>query len=154
MAAITKFFSEDGGIAFSDRSMKIQIEDREPVIIPLDDVFSVRVIRPQEDADGSLCVDTVDGRRFSLLFEDYQYRDALKFKRMFDDLFEDDYNDEQQENTKIPMFQTSNTKNDKYDEKTEVRREYIGKQKTQKHFNWWYVLFAFLLFLLLLLIIA
>lgn len=84
MAAIAKFISYDGGIAFSERAMKIQRRDGEPVIIPLDEVISVRVRRPQEDSDGFIRVDTSDGGRYHLLFDDDELSKAVQFKRQFD----------------------------------------------------------------------
>lgn len=89
MAAIAKFITYEGGIAFSDSVMKIQKRGAEGTVIPLDDVSSVSVFRPREDADGFIRVLTTDGRRFRLGFGDEQYRQAAQFKQQFDALFFD-----------------------------------------------------------------
>ncbi len=94
MAAIAKFISYDGGIAFSERVMKIQEADQEAVTIPLDDVTAVRVRRPQDDAEGFIRVDTADGKRYRIYFDDDQLQEAVRFKKQFDATVsdsEDDY---------------------------------------------------------------
>lgn len=90
MAAIAKFVSFDGGVAFSDQKMKVQKRGQEAVIMPLEDVAAVRVRRPQEDADGFVRVDTVDGQRFRIGFEDDQLQEAVRFKRQFDAFVSDE----------------------------------------------------------------
>ncbi len=86
MAAIAKFVSYDGGIAFSGSVMLIKKggEDAPSYRIPLSDVASVNVKKPQEDADGFIRVATVGGQRYRLFFEDDQYREAVQFKRRYD----------------------------------------------------------------------
>lgn len=84
MAAIAKFISYDGGIAFSERVMKVQEADQEAVIISLDDVAAVRIRRPQDDAEGFIRVDTADGKHYRIYFEDDQLQEAVQFKRQFD----------------------------------------------------------------------
>lgn len=84
MAAIAKFISYDGGVAFSDKVLKIQKRDQDATIIPLEDVASVGVRRSQEDADGFIRVETVDGRRYRILFENDQLQEAIRFKRSFE----------------------------------------------------------------------
>ena len=84
MAAIAKFISYDGGVAFSERVMKIQENGQEAVIVPLDDVTAVRIRRPQDDAEGFIRVDTADGKHYRIYFEDDQLQEAVQFKRQFD----------------------------------------------------------------------
>lgn len=93
MAAIAKFISFDGGIAFSDRVMKIQTQDQEAVTIPLDEVTAVRVRRPQEDSDGFIRVETASGRRYRVFFEDDQLQEAIQFKKQFDATISDGEDD-------------------------------------------------------------
>lgn len=89
MAAIAKFISYDGGIAFSEQVMKIQKRGQDAMTFPLDDVVSVRVRRPQEDTDGFIHVNTTSGRRYRILFDDDQLQEAIQFKREFDSYFAD-----------------------------------------------------------------
>lgn len=94
MAAIAKFISYDGGIAFSEKAMKMQKRDQDAVIVPLDDVVSVNVRRPQEDTEGFVRIDLADGKRYRIFFEDDQLREAVQFKKQFDATvsdFEDDF---------------------------------------------------------------
>lgn len=85
MPAIARFVSFDGGVAFSERVMKLQKRDQEAVTVPLDDVVSVRVRRPQEDSDGFIRIETADGKRYRIFFEDDQLQEAVQFKRRFED---------------------------------------------------------------------
>lgn len=84
MASIARLVSFDGGIAFSQEKLKIQKRDRDAVIMPLEEVTAVRVRKPQEDSDGFLRVETADGRRFRLFFDEDQLQEAVQFKRQFD----------------------------------------------------------------------
>ncbi len=84
MASIARFISFDGGIAFSEQKMKIQKQDQEAVVIFLDDITAVRVRRPQPDADGFIRIETADGRRYRVFFEEDQLEEAVQFKRQFD----------------------------------------------------------------------
>lgn len=83
MAAIAKFISYDGGIAFSDKVMKFQKRGSEGTIIPVGDVASVNVRKPQPESDGYIRVQTADGKRYRLSFEQSQYAEAVRFKRQF-----------------------------------------------------------------------
>lgn len=91
MAAIAKFVSYDGGIAFSDSVILIKKggEGAPSYRIPLSEVASVNVRRPQEDAEGFIRVTTADGQRYRLFFEDDQFREAVQFKRRFDEFLSD-----------------------------------------------------------------
>lgn len=86
MAAIAKFISYDGGIAFSDSVILIKKdgENAPSRRIPLSDVASVNVRKPQEDADGFIRVTTVDGQRYRVFFETDQLREAVQFKKRYD----------------------------------------------------------------------
>ena len=83
MAAIAKFISYDGGIAFSDKVMKFQKRGTDGTLIPVDEVAAVNVRKPQPDADGFIRVQTADGQRLRLRFEASQYAEAVRFKRQF-----------------------------------------------------------------------
>lgn len=99
MAVIARFYTGAGKVAFSESAMKIQIGYDEPVMLQVSDVESVRVRRPTEETDGFLLVNTFDGRRFRLLYDDDQYSDAIRFKRSFDALVMDD------DGIDVPMVQ-------------------------------------------------
>ncbi len=83
MPAIAKFVSYDGGVAFSDKVVKFQKRGSEGLIIPIGEVASVNVRKPQPDADGFIRVLTTDGKRYRLSFEQSQYAEAVRFKRQF-----------------------------------------------------------------------
>ena len=83
MAAIAKFVSYDGGIAFSEQVVKIQKRDQAAIKTPLDDVTTVKVRRPQEDSDGFIRVETAGGQCYRIFFEDDQFQEAVQFKRKF-----------------------------------------------------------------------
>lgn len=103
MPAIAKFVTFDGGVAFSEKVMKFQNAGSEAVMIPLDEVVSVRVRRPQEENYGFIRVDTSDGERYRLFFEDDDLQDAVQFKKAFDatieERFADDFDDFQEKET-------------------------------------------------------
>lgn len=86
MAAIAKFVSYDGGVAFSDSVMLIKKgEEGAPSYrIPLSDVASVNVRRPQENSEGFIRVTRADGQRYRVFFEDDQFREAVQFKKHYD----------------------------------------------------------------------
>lgn len=84
MAAIAKFISRDGGIAFSDRVVKIQKRGGDSRIIPLGEVDSVGVRRPQQDTDGFIRIQMTDGKRYRLFFETAQLKDAVLFKKQLE----------------------------------------------------------------------
>ena len=70
--------------------MKIQKRGRDSTVVSLDEVASVRVRRPQEDSDGFIRIETADGQRYRIFFEDDQFQDAVQFKRQFDAAVSDD----------------------------------------------------------------
>lgn len=84
MAAIAKFISYDGGIAFSDTVLKFQKRDAEAKLIPIGDVESIGVRRPQQDTDGFIRIQLADGKRYRLFFGQDQLRDAVAFKKQFE----------------------------------------------------------------------
>lgn len=81
MAAIAKFISFDGGVAFSESVVKIQKRGEEGKLIPIGSVAAVNVRRPQPEADGFIRILTADGQRYKLCFDEEQLRDAVMFKR-------------------------------------------------------------------------
>ena len=83
MAAIAKFISYDGGIAFSDTTLKIQLQGEDATYIPIDEVSAIKVVLPQNDAEGSIRVQTATGERYQLFFDADQYKEAVQFKRKF-----------------------------------------------------------------------
>ena len=87
MAAIAKFVSYDGGIAFSDTAVKIQKrESSTGTIIPLPDVLSVSVRMPQSDSDGYIYFQIVGEKVYGIFFDDSQCREALHFERLFNEV--------------------------------------------------------------------
>ena len=88
MAAIAKFVSYGGGIAFSDSVLKIQKRDEERGrLIPIGSVAGLEVDEPLLGDDGCIRV-RIGGKKPSMqdviFFEDDQYDDALQFKSAFD----------------------------------------------------------------------
>ena len=87
MAAIAKFVSYDGGIAFSDTVVKIQKrESSTGTIIPLSDVILVAVRMPQPDSDGYIYFQIVGEEVYGIFFDDSQCREALHFERLFNEV--------------------------------------------------------------------
>lgn len=97
MAAIAKFISYDGGIAFSDSVLKFQKREGDSKIISLDDIVSLGIKRPQEDADGFIRFQVSDGKRYRLFFEAEQLKEAVQFKRRFDALLAERGGEEEDE---------------------------------------------------------
>lgn len=94
MAAIARFISFDGGIAFSAASLKIQKRDEEQgKIIPVAEIEALEVSEPLFGDDGSITVRLNGERRASgehtLYFDDEQYGDAVQFKVAFDTMREE-----------------------------------------------------------------
>lgn len=92
MAGTTKFVSFDGEISISEKVMKIQNREEEAVIIPLQDVYSVRVRSPSEDSDGFIRVEDVDGRCFRIVFGEDDLDVAFEFMDAFSATFPDKEN--------------------------------------------------------------
>ena len=66
MAAIAKFVSYDGGIAFSDSVLKIQKRDEERGrLIPLDNITGIEVDEPLLGDDGCIRIQ-IAGRKPSI----------------------------------------------------------------------------------------
>ena len=84
MAAIAKFISYDGGIAFSDSVVKIQKREGEGRTFPLDQVDSVGVRRSQQDPDGFIRIQLTDGKKYRLFFAEEQLKEALQFKKQLE----------------------------------------------------------------------
>lgn len=94
MAAIARFISFDGGIAFSTASLKIQKRDEDRgKIIPVAEIAALEVSEPLFGDDGSITVRLNGERRASgertLYFDDEQYGDAVQFKVAFDTMREE-----------------------------------------------------------------
>ncbi len=139
MAAIAKFVSFDGGIAFSDSVLKIQKRDEERGrLIPLDSITGVEVDEPLIGEDGCIRVHIAGERlsaRNTLYFDDDQYNDALNFKSAFDSFV----GHAVPELPPLEMFQPTSVarkpqKQTRYTERQPVRRK--------RRFKWWYVAIA------------
>ncbi len=88
MAAIAKFVSYDGGIAFSEKALKIQhAGDKQGKVIPIINVISVAVRRPTEEYEGFIHIRIAgDSRGDCIYFDDDQYAEAVQFKRAFESI--------------------------------------------------------------------
>lgn len=84
MAAIAKFVSYDGGIAFSDSVVKFQKRTEESNLFPIGDVVSITVKRPQQESDGFIRLVLSDRRMYRLFFREDQAVQALQFKQQYD----------------------------------------------------------------------
>ena len=84
MAAIARFVSFDGGIAFSDSVLKIQKRDEERGrLIPIERIAGVEVAEPLLGDDGCIRVQIAGERTTTknvVRFDEEQYDDALSFK--------------------------------------------------------------------------
>lgn len=94
MAAIARFISFDGGIAFSTASLKIQKRDEDRgKIIPVAEIAALEVSEPLFGDDGSIAVRLNGEWRasgdYTLYFDDEQYGDAVQFKVAFDTMREE-----------------------------------------------------------------
>ena len=63
--------------------MKIQLQGEDATYIPIDEVSAIKVVLPQNDAEGSIRVQTATGERYQLFFDADQYKEAVQFKRKF-----------------------------------------------------------------------
>ena len=91
MAAIARFVSYDGGIAFSESSLKIQKRDEaQGRIIPVAEIASMEVFEPLCGDDGNIRFRLIGERQPSnanaLFFDEEQYEEAVRFKVAFDTL--------------------------------------------------------------------
>lgn len=147
MAAIAKFVSFDGGIAFSDSVLKIQKRDEERGrLIPLDDITGIEVDEPLLGNEGRIRIEIAEKKpsiKNTICFDEEQYDDALSFKAAFDSF-------RGQSSPALPpleMFQpTSIAKKPqreqaRYTEQEGPRRPV--RQTRRKHrFRWWYAAIA------------
>ena len=89
MAAIAKFISFDGGIAFSESTLKIQKRSQaQGRLIPVSQIAAMEVDEPLFGDDGRICFRLVREKRPSeanaLYFAEEQYGEAVRFKVAFD----------------------------------------------------------------------
>ena len=133
MPAIGRFVSFDGGVAFSERVMKLQKRGQEAVMIPLDDVAAVRVRRPQEDSDGFIRIETADGKRYRIFFEDDQLQEAVRFKRRFEDTVSDG------EDEALAPAPPRPERQSRYEGNARLSRAYPGGAPRKPIFKrWWF----------------
>lgn len=139
MAVIAKFVSYDGGIAFSEKAMKIQRQDEDALVVPLDDVVSVRVRRPQEDSEGFVRVETADGKRIRIFFDDEQLQEAVQFKKAFDATVSDFDDDHALAPVPERNAYTRPQRQNRYAESTRAYREYSERAPKKPIFRkWWF----------------
>lgn len=86
MAAIAKFVSYDGGIAFSESVLKFQKRAGEAKLFSVGDVVSVTLRRPQQGNDAFIRIVLSDRRMYRLFFKEEQLDDAVQFKKQFEAL--------------------------------------------------------------------
>lgn len=86
MAAIAKFISYDGGIAFSDSVVKFQKRERDGKLFPNSDIVSMGIRKPRQDADGFIRIVLQDKKMYRLFFKEEQLEEAIQFKKAFDAL--------------------------------------------------------------------
>lgn len=147
MAAIAKFVSFDGGIAFSDSVLKIQKRGEERGrLIPLASIAGVEVDEPLLGDDGCVRVQIVGAKpsaRNSVFFDEEQYDDALRFKAAFDEFVV-------QTSQALPpqeLFQSasvvprSGRAQPQYMEQ-ERPRQPVKQAKRKRRFKWWYAVIA------------
>ena len=149
MAAIAKFVSYDGGIAFSDSVLKIQKRDEERGrLIPIENVIGIDVAEPLLGDDGCIRVQ-IAGKKPSIkntvYFDEEQFGDALSFKMAFDSFRE-------QASPALPpleMFQPTAIARRPQKERAryatqERPRRPAGQTKRKRRFRWWHILVALL----------
>lgn len=137
MAAIAKFVSYDGGVAFSEQVLKFQKRGQEAEMIPLDDVAAVRVRKPQEDSEGFLRVETADGQRYRLFFEDDQLQEAVQFKKQFDATVSDREDNFALEPVPERVVPPRPARQGSYDAKTRPYREQSSRVPQKPIFKNW-----------------
>ena len=139
MAAIAKFVSFDGGIAFSEQVMKFQKRGQESVIVPLDDIANVRVRRPQEDADGFIRIETADGQRYRIFFEDDQLQEAIQFKKRFDATVADGGDEHALAPLPEKAVSPRPVRQNRYEDGARPYREHSGRAPRKPIFKrWWF----------------
>lgn len=99
MAAIARFITYDGGIAFSDSMVKIQKRKADAGrTIPISDVVSVEVLKPWLGYAGCVHIQVLGAKEHSphdtsmqylsdkntIFFRKNQHEEALNFKKAFD----------------------------------------------------------------------
>ena len=151
MAAIAKFVSYDGGIAFSDSVLKIQKRDEERGrLIPIDSIAGLEVDEPLLGGDGCIRV-RIGGKKPSLqdviFFEDDQYDEALQFKSAFDSFM----GQAAPELPPLEMFQPTaiasrpRRTQARYTEQESPRqRQPVRQTGRRRRSAWWYALAAVL----------
>lgn len=85
MAAIAKFISFDGGIAFSESVVKFQKRSGDAKLFPLSEIDSIGVRRPQQENRGFIRLQTKEGKLYRIFFDDDQYSQAAAFKKQLDE---------------------------------------------------------------------
>lgn len=147
MAAIAKFVSHDGGIAFSDSMLKIQKRDEERGrLIPLDSITGIEVNEPLLGDDGYIRVQMAGKRpsvKNTIYFDEEQYDDAVSFKAAFDSFTG-------QISSELPpleMFQPTSIakrlqrEQARYSEPERQRRP-VRQTRRNRRFRWWYAVIA------------
>lgn len=144
MAAIAKFLSFDGGIAFSDSVLKIQKRDEERGrLIPIENVAGIDVVEPLLGDDGCIRVQIAGKKpslRNTIYFDEEQYNDALDFKAAFDSFV----GQSAQALPPLEMFQPTAIANRPKRERryTEPERPQRPAKKRKRRFKWWYAAIA------------
>ena len=147
MAAIARFVSFDGGIAFSDSVLKIQKRDEERGrLIPIERIAGVEVDEPLLGDDGCIRVQ-IAGERTTIKnmvrFDEEQYDDALSFKAAFDSFM----GRSAQALPPLEMFQPTSIaqrpqrKQARYIEQEQPRRP-ARRTGRKRRFKWWYAAIA------------
>ncbi len=147
MAAIARFVSFDGGIAFSDSVLKIQKRDEERGrLIPIERIAGVEVAEPLLGDDGCIRVQIAGERTTTknvVRFDEEQYDDALSFKAAFDSFM----GQSAQALPPLEMFQPTSIvqrpqrKQARYIEQEQPRRP-ARRTGRKRRFKWWYAAIA------------
>lgn len=144
MAAIAKFLSFDGGIAFSDSVLKIQKRDEERGrLIPIENIAGIDVEEPLLGDDGCIRVQIAEKKpsaRNAIYFDEEQYNDALDFKAAFDSFV----GQSAQALPPLEMFQPTAIANRPKRERryTEPERPQRPARRRKRRFKWWYAAIA------------
>ena len=147
MAAIAKFVSYDGGVAFSDRVLKLQKRDDERGrLVPIERITGIEVDEPLLGDDGCIRVRIAGERttaKNTIRFDEEQYDDALSFKAAFDSFIG-------QTAPALPpleMFQPTSIaqrpprKQPRYAGPEQPRRP-ARQTRRKRRFKWWYAVIA------------
>ena len=144
MAAIAKFLSFDGGVAFSDSVLKIQKRDEERGrLIPIESIAGIEVDEPLLGDDGCIRVQIAGKKpsvRNAIYFDEEQYNDALDFKAAFDSFV----GQSAQALPPLEMFQPTAIANRPKREQryTEPERPQRPVRQRKRRFKWWYAAIA------------